>query len=268
MSQPEWPALSVEELLARARAGEQGALEELFRRSQPQLSRWASQYTGADAPGGTRPSDVVQVSALRAFEKFQAFQGSSEGQWFAWLKRVVFSQAAQLAREALSQKRDDSGNLSLDTQEAEGTPASQPSPSHISASQEEWRQVLAAFFQLTEGQREALSLFHLKGYPAAEVARRMGKSEAAVNSLVQRGAQALAERMAQVRSAEPGDSPEAVAVRNAADAALLVYFRRREAGDIPDPDTFAAEYPLCTEELRRMLHWLERLRALAPPEDA
>jgi RNA polymerase sigma-70 factor (ECF subfamily) len=208
------------------------------------------------------------VSALRAFEKFSTFKGSSEGEWFAWLKRVVFSQSTRLAREALSQKRDDSGNLSLDTDEAEGTPAPQHSPSQVTFNQEEWRQLLRNFYLLPEDQREALSLFHLEDLSVAEIAKLMKRSETSVGSLMQRGVRTLKERMASDMSPASKDSPESAAVRNAADAALLIYFRRRGAGENLDVNAFAAEHPTCAEELRGLLHWLERLRALKPPEDS
>lgn len=267
MSQPTWSELSVEELLVRARAEEKGALEELLRRSQPKLATWASQHVPAEAPGGNHPSDIAQVSALRAFEKFSTFKGNSEGELWAWLKRVLLSRAAQLAREALSQKRDDSGNISLDAEEAEGLPAPQRSPSQFTSHQEGTRQVLAAFARLPEDQREALRLFHLEEFPVAEVARLMGRSEASVSSLLQRGLKTARAWMAGSTSSLPEDSPGQAAVWNAVDAALLVYFRRRSAGEHLDPDAFAVEYPRCAEKLRGILHWLEMLRASKPPDD-
>ncbi|AKJ02440.1 RNA polymerase ECF family sigma subunit [Archangium gephyra] len=268
MSQPKWPELSIEELLTRARAEEKGALEELFRRGKPRLEKWASRQNRPEAPGGNRPSDIVQTSAKRAFEKFSTFKGNSEGEWITWLKSIVLSQSAQLAREALSQKRNDSGNVSLDTEEVEELPAPQHSPSQVTSHQEEWRQLLTHFFHLPEDQNKALSLFHLNELSVAEIAAHLGRSEASVASLMQRGVRTLKERMAGATSGASEDSPEAAAARNAADAALLIYFRRRAAGETLDLNAFASAYPACAEELRGMLHWLEQLRALKPPEDS
>lgn len=267
MNQPTWSELSVEELLARAREEEKGALEELLRRSQSKLEKWAEQHVSSEAPGGNRPSDVVQVSALRAFKKFSTFKGTSEGELWAWLKRVLLSQAAQMAREALSQKRDDSGNISLDTEEAEGIPAPQRSPSQFTSQQEGTRQVLTAFARLPDDQREALRLFHLEELPVAEVARLMGRSEASVSSLMQRGLKTARALMAGNTSTPPEVSPEQAAVWNAVDMALLAYFRRRSAGESLDPNAFSAEYPSCAEELRGILHWLEMLRASKPSDE-
>ncbi len=266
MGEPDWSELSIEELIVRARAGEKEALEELFRRCEPQLARWASRQVPQEAPGGNRPSDIAQVSALRAFEKFPTFTGGSKGELLAWLKRVVLSQAAQLAREARSQKRDGSANVTLDTEEAQEAPAPQHSPSQLTSHQEEARHLLTRFYYLPEDQREALSLFHLKDLSVAEIAALMGKSKDAVASLMQRGLKTLKQQMAEALGTTSGDAPESAAVRNAADAALLAYFRRREAGEVLDPNAFAAEYPDCAEELRGLLHWIERLRAIRPPK--
>ena len=268
MSQRPGSAGSVEELLVRARAGEAGALEELLRRAQPQLARWAARRVSSETPGGNRPSDIVQESAIKAFQKFSSFEGNSEGEWRAWLKRVVFSRAADLTRQASSQKRDESGHLSLDAAEAEGGSAPRRSPSQFTSLQEEVRQLLSNVYRLPKEQCEALSLFHLKAFTVAEVARSMGKSEDAVGSLMQRGLRTLRKQMSGDASGPAEESPEAAAARNAADAALLVYLRRREMGEAVDPDAFAAGYPACAEELRGLLHWLERLRELRPPEAA
>jgi RNA polymerase sigma-70 factor (ECF subfamily) len=264
MGEQPLPELSVEELLRRARAGEDAALEELFRRYQPRLDAWASQRASRGLPGGTRPSDVVQESALRAFQKFSTFNGNSEGEWLAWLKQVVLSQSVRLVREAKSQKRDDSDAVPLDAVEAQGAPARQRSPSQVTAHHEEWRQLLSRFHQLPDDQREALSLFHLKELPVAEVARCMGRTKTSVESLMQRGLRTLRHQMAGGTGEEPEGSPAQAAARNAADAALLVYLRRCEAGEVVDADAFVSEYPACAEELRGMLHWIARLRALRP----
>jgi RNA polymerase sigma-70 factor, ECF subfamily len=50
-----------------------------------------------------------------------------------------------------------------------------------------------------------------------------------------------------------------------ATAAMLVYLRRRDAGERVDPGAFIVEHASCTEELRQALGWLERIQALRPP---
>jgi len=265
MSHPVWSKLSTEELIAAVRERKEGALDELLRRHERQLEKWAEQLP--EAPGGNRTSDIVQTSLIRAFQKFSSFEGNTEAELLGWLKTVLSSQAIQLARHALSQKRDDSGNVRLDTDMADAVPASQHSPSHLSSVQEEARQLMIDLRRLSEDQCEAVSLVYVKEFSLDQAARRMGKSKEAVESLVQRGLKALRKRGRGGSSASE-DSSEEAAMRTATDAALFVYFRRREEGKNVDPDAFAAEYPECKEELRDLLRLIERLRALKPPEDS
>jgi RNA polymerase sigma-70 factor (ECF subfamily) len=61
-----------------------------------------------------------------------------------------------------------------------------------------------------------------------------------------------------------GEQDEADTALNSAAAALLTYLRRRDAGEPVDAATFVKMCPDCTDELRDMLHWIERLQALRP----
>jgi RNA polymerase sigma-70 factor, ECF subfamily len=258
--------LSIEELLRRVRAEEEGAWEELFRRSQEPLNAWASQRVADVLPGGARPSDVSQEAALRAFEQFSQFKGQTKEEWFAWLKQVLSSQWANLLRQAQSQKRDDSKHLPLDAPEAQAQPTPQPTPSQVTAHEEQWRQLLTAFHALGADQGRALSLFYVKDLTVAEIAQSMGKSRDAVESLMQRGLRALKAHMAGQTEPGPGENVEEARTVNAVDAALRVYFRRREAGEDVDLESFVAGYPDCADELRSLLTWMEQLRALRPPD--
>ena len=256
--------LSIEELLRRARAGDEGAMEELFRRCRLRLAKWASKPAHRGQPGGARPSDVSQDAALRAFQHFSTFQGSTEAEWYTWLKKIFLNQATQLLRNARRKKREAPGTVPLDTPEAQEAPMSQKSPSQATAHQEEWRLLLANLFQLPEDQHKAIYLCHLKELPVAEVARLMGRTEASVASLVQRGLRTLRVRMVEGAGAEAGMPSSMAAAWNDAAAALLMYLRRRETGEDVDPAAFAAEHPGCADELRVMLHWIGRLQSLRP----
>src|SRR5688500_8383808 len=99
MGPPQLSELSFEELLQRARSQEEGALEELFRQCQTELERWASQQAAQERSGSPRPSDISQEARLRAYQRFSTFKGHTQGEWFAWVKSVVFTQARQLLRE-------------------------------------------------------------------------------------------------------------------------------------------------------------------------
>ncbi len=255
MAQTPLSELSIPELLRRARDQEEGALDELFRRCQPRMDAWASKRAAQESSGSVRPSDITQEAAQRAFQRFSSFRGATEGEWFTWLKEVLLSQAEQLLRGARRQKRLPTEALPLDGDEAAAVAAPGRSPSQFTSTRQEVRQMLATISQLPEDQRDAVQLCFLEELRVAEVAHRMERSNDAVASLVQRGVKTLRARMA-------GEANPKVEDSSPLTAAFLAYMARREAGQPVAPDAFAAEHPDCADELRSMLHWVERLLAV------
>jgi RNA polymerase sigma-70 factor (ECF subfamily) len=254
MGPPPLLELSDEELIRRARAGEEGAIEELLRRCQRSL-KGASRRATKGQPGSVSPSEVSQEAAIKAFRRFSTFKGSTKGELLNWFKRIATRQAAQLLRDEQRKKRGAPGALLLDTAEALEVPAPQRSPSQFTARREEWFQLQKILSQLPEDQCEALRFFYIEGMSVKEVSRHMKRTEASVGSLLQRGLKTLRARMAEKPDTEVEGRPPV-------DAAFRVYLKRREAGGAVDPDTFAAEFPDCADELRELLHWMERLQAL------
>jgi len=249
----------VEELIRRARGGEEAAREELFRRCRRVLDKWASRRLAKSRPGVARVSDVAQDAALRAFQKFETFHGQTEAEWMTWLRSVLQSCTEQAFRDAGRKKRDDSRAVPLDSSLELSAP--QPSPSEEISVKEQWREILVHISRLPTEQKEAIADHFLKGLPTSEVAQRMGKSQDAVRGLLQRGIVALQSHLASRAVAEAHES-SASASGDEAKAAFLVYLRRRDAGEAVDREAFVAEHPACAEELREMLDWSERLRAL------
>ena len=88
MSPRDWSALSIEEVLRLMREGEDGAVEELLRRYQKQMSASAKQRVGDFAPGGIRTSDVTQEAAVRALKYLPRFRGESEGELSKYLRDI------------------------------------------------------------------------------------------------------------------------------------------------------------------------------------
>jgi RNA polymerase sigma-70 factor (ECF subfamily) len=253
----------VEELLRRARAGEKDALEELFERCRMTLGAWASRVDERALPGGIRASDISQETALRAFGRFSSFKGTTEAEWFAWLQSIFHNRNVELVRAVRRKKRGEPNLLPLDS-EALATPTSERSPSQASSFREEWRLLLTHLYQLPDDQQEAISLCHLKELPVAEVARHMGKTEAAVAGLLQRGLRTLRIRMTEGVDTKAGESASETVVLSDSAVALLAYLRRRDAGEKVDTAAFLAEHASCADELRAMLHWVDRLQALRP----
>lgn len=251
----------MEDLIRRARGGDEGALEELFRRCRPALDAWATRRLPKGRLGAVRPSDIAQEAALRAFRKFASFHGQTEAEWLAWLQTVIRNCALQAGRDAGRIKRDEHDILPLDSPEASEASALDPSPSEETALKEQWREILAQMFHLPGDQREAVKLYYLKDSPVSEVARAMGKTPAAVAGLLRRGLDALRSRVANGVPVEAAERPMGAGAEEAT-AAFLDYLRRRDAGERVDRDAFVAEHASCANELRGMLEWSERLRSM------
>lgn len=253
---------TVEALLVRARSGDQEALEALFQFSRPVIGEWASRQLSRTRLGLSRPSDIAQDTSIQAYTRFASFEGKTEAEWVSWLRSIFRNCTAQSLRATRRKKRDDGATVPLDSPEAALARSGQTSPSEATANEEHWRQLMAHIFELPPDQQEAILLVHLKSLPIAEAAKQMAKSEGAIGGLLQRGLKALRERMA-----DAGEKPAASlpsAARQEAAAALLVYLKRCEREGEIDVGSFLAEYPLCAGELRQMIDWTGRIRALRP----
>ncbi len=147
--------------------------------------------------GKLDPSDVVQQTLVKAHQGKEQFRGSSAGEQMAWLRRILANTLIDAARKyqrelALEQGLDHSLDHSSVRLEA-WLAAEQSSPSEVVARQEQLLRLATALGQLSEDQRTAVELHHLRDYSVAEVAAELGRTEAAVAGLLRRGLQKLRE---------------------------------------------------------------------------
>ncbi|MGN6543840.1 MAG: sigma-70 family RNA polymerase sigma factor [Aureliella sp.] len=145
------------------------------------------------------PSDVVQQTLMEAWQGWDRLETRDEPQRIAWLRQILAHQLARLVRyHEGTQKRDVTRELSIEQsldQSARrlGTllAASDPSPSQIVAAQEQIEQLARVLEELPEDYRQVILLRNLEELSHAEVAERMGRSEAAVRMLWLRALAAL-----------------------------------------------------------------------------
>ena len=258
------PGASLEELIARAKAGDRAALEKLFAWCSPVIDDWASRRLAKKQAGVARPSDIAQEAGVRAFRSFESFEGTTEKQLLAWLLSIFESCTTQAFRDAGRKKRDKKGETPLDDPDELEVPAPQLSPSQATAAEEQWQRVFSWIFQLPEDQKRAIWLCHLKEMRVAEAAKSMEKTESAVAALLRRGLCALRERASHDPDRRSAETSAAPPEQEEAAAALLSYLRRRDAGESVDAAAFVAEHPACAEELRAMIEWIERIQSLRP----
>ena len=153
--------------------------------------------------GKLDPSDVVQETLARAHEKGEQFRGRTEAERAAWLRQILANQLAAAVRRYLDAgKRDARRERSLSVAVEDSSArleallaADQPSPSQQAVRHEELRRLAEALARLPEDQRQAVELHHLHGLPVEEVARTLGRSQAAAGGLLRRGLKRLRELM-------------------------------------------------------------------------
>jgi RNA polymerase sigma-70 factor (ECF subfamily) len=175
--------LEASQLLVEARQGNGeglGALLELYR---DYLQGRARALISLKLRGVVNPSDLVQQTFLEAWRDFQQFEGTTEAQWRAWLRRILAHNLATLVeRHVRARKRDVRRQGSLDRQRLDPvSPLS--SPSAPTQRQEASALLANRLSRLPALSREVLRLRNLEGLSFEEVARRMGRTPGAVRVL-------------------------------------------------------------------------------------
>jgi RNA polymerase sigma-70 factor (ECF subfamily) len=169
-------------LLAQARQAGGADLGDLLELYRAYLHALAQSRLGGRLRRLVNPSDVVQETFLEACRDFGAFEGTTEAQWRAWLRRILVHNLATLVEKHLhARKRDCRREDPLEPPAGLVNPLSSPS---AQAQRREASAVLAARLTRLPGPyREVLLLRHLEGLPFEEVAARMGRTPGAVRVL-------------------------------------------------------------------------------------
>jgi RNA polymerase sigma factor (sigma-70 family) len=174
------------ELLARARSGDPAAADKLLAAMRPWIEKVAlDQPLPPNAAGSV--SDIIQEAWLRAWQKLDQFQGSTDeaqslAMFRAWLARIVTRLGFNSARDARAQGRTPPGRLlrldgagagdpSLPTLDP---PASEPTPSANVGAAEQMRLVQETLARLTDPlDCDIIRLRFLEGLSLRQVAHRL-----------------------------------------------------------------------------------------------
>ena len=146
------------------------------------------------------PSDIVQQTLLQAYQARDQFRGQNAAEQAAWLRQILARVLANAVRDLGRAKRDAGRERSLEAALEESSArleawlaTEQSSPSESMERNEQLVRLAAALAQLPEDQREAVTLHHLQGWSLADLAKHLGRSEAAVAGLLHRGFKRLRE---------------------------------------------------------------------------
>ena len=180
------------ELLARARSGDEKALNDLCARYLPRLQRWAHGRLPAWARGALDTHDLVQDALSQAIQHIGSFEPRHEGAFQAFVRTTLLNRIRDEIRRAHRRPTD---ALATDR------PADGPSPIEEAIGSEALARYEAALQRLKPVDREAIIARIELGLPYPEVARALGKpSVAAAHVAVSRALLKLAKEMSVART--------------------------------------------------------------------
>jgi RNA polymerase sigma-70 factor (ECF subfamily) len=187
---PDAPLETTISLLARARTGDESALDQLVVRSLPPLRRWARGRLPQWARGLNETQDLVQQAVMHALPRLATFEATHAGALQAFLRQAVANHIIDEVRKA---KRRPGGEMP-----DEPDPA--PSPLEQAIGREGFERYEAALQQLKEGDREAIIARIELQQSYEEIAIALGKPNAnAARMAVTRALTRLVEAMAHQR---------------------------------------------------------------------
>jgi len=141
-------------------------------------------------------SGVVQQTLLEAHQGLSDYPRppKTDQETTSWLRSILSHNLADVLRKLKARKRDVRLEWSLEEGLSSSASrlelwlaADQSSPSQHAIRQEELLHMAETLATLPEGQRRAIELHHLQGWPLAEIAAELGTTKAAVAGLLHRG---------------------------------------------------------------------------------
>jgi RNA polymerase sigma-70 factor (ECF subfamily) len=146
------------------------------------------------------PSDVVQQTLLKAYERHSQFRGQTEAELAAWLRTILANTLTDAvrrsqAREGLQRSLEASIEQSSSRLETWLLESGGSTPSEQAVRHEQLLLLSESLAQLPEDQQRAVELKHLRGYTVEAISGEMGRSKTAVGGLLRRGMKRLREIM-------------------------------------------------------------------------
>ncbi len=181
-------AESTLQLLMRAKAGDQGAVEALFVRHAGPLKRWAHGRLPRWARDVADTADLVQDVLLQTFKHLEHFEPRSEDALQAYLRYALMNRV----RDELRRHRRRPGSVELDSRYIDEA----PSPLEEAIGTEATERYQAGLMRLQESDRDAIIGRLELGLTYDELADLLGKpSPDAARKAAQRALVRLVEEM-------------------------------------------------------------------------
>lgn len=167
-----------DELLARVRAGDRAAFEQLYRWFERPVFTLAVRMLG----DRDQAQDVLQDTMLKAFSRMDGFDARGGSPFWGWLRQVAVNEALMRLRRDRRLSRELGDDGALDRAEDLGPPP--PAAADAAALQR-------ALATLPEATRSVLWLYHAEGYTHEEIATLMQRTASFSKSQLARGTRRL-----------------------------------------------------------------------------
>ncbi len=191
-------------LVAEARSGQEGALEDLLSRYRHLVSLMVrSRFRGGRLSGRVDSSDIVQDILVRVASHIGDFAGRDQFAFEAWLRRIAEREVLRQVEFHLGAARRDAGR---EAQMAGADGGDRPSlilagwlessvtsPSLAAVRKERAVLLADALARLPDDYRELLVLRHIEERPFDEIGELMDRSSAAVRTMWVRALRKLKE---------------------------------------------------------------------------
>jgi RNA polymerase sigma-70 factor (ECF subfamily) len=184
-SGPASGTVPVEEFVARARAGDSVARQQLCHRTLPALRRWASRCREC---GIHDADDLVQNAFLRALDRLDEFEVRGNGSFLAYLRQIVVNDA----RREWRRQRTRGETVEIDEGLSEG---GDPVVEAVLGDERE-RAYAGALRRLNPRQRKHISLRVECGMSFGEIAGATGGSVDGARMIVTRALRTLSLQLA------------------------------------------------------------------------
>jgi RNA polymerase sigma-70 factor, ECF subfamily len=171
------------ELVARARAGDNGAFEALYRRHAGRVHALCLRMTGNTA----QAEDCVQEAFVQAWKKLSSFQGASA--FGTWLYRIAVNEVLGM------QRRDRRRSTHLQVVGDEERSEEMEYARALGVEAGEAIDVEQAVGALPEGARNVFVLVGLHGYSHEEAADTLGVAVGTCKAQLHRARQLLVKRL-------------------------------------------------------------------------
>ena len=187
------------DLLNKARNGDAAARDELFDKCRNYVNIVARAQVESWLQAKVDASDLVQQTLLEAHRGLDGFRGNTEGEWLAWLRKILSNNTTDFIRRYKgAEKRRATKEVPLqmplgdNSQEFFFDPSADiDSPSQIVMEHEREILLADAIAQLSEDHQEVVMLRNVQKLPFDEVARRMDRTRPAVQMLWMRAIKRL-----------------------------------------------------------------------------